>query len=74
LESLALGDICKNKYLAFTKTDKASATVTMDKRYYLADGYRQLNNNHHKKSLISSNISKGCRNIKWIKKIRRYHG
>ena len=46
-ESLALRDIRKNKSLVFKKTDKGSATVIMDKKYYLAEGYRQLNNTHN---------------------------
>ena len=50
-ESLALRNIPKNKSLVFKKADKGSATVIMDKKYYLAESYRQLNNTHHYKKI-----------------------
>ena len=43
MEWLAMRDIWKDTNLVFLKTDNRSVTVIIDKEYYLAEGYRQLN-------------------------------
>ena len=50
-EKSALKELQNNSDLVFKKADKGSAIVVMDKKDYLFEGYRQLNNPHHYKPL-----------------------
>ena len=43
--------LSQNRNLVIKKADKGSATVIMDKKHYLTEGYRQLNNPLHYKRI-----------------------
>ena len=42
-----LKQLSENSNLVIKKSDKGSSTVVMDKKHYLTEGYRQLNNSLH---------------------------
>ena len=49
-EQLTLNNLRKNKDIVIKKADKGSVVVIMDKKNYITEGYRQLNNyNHYEK-------------------------